>query len=95
MEMQKPYDVEALKAALKAKGIENAERVIRDVVEVSCDWLRSSMAMSKEGIVGHLDDLAIPVVNSFEKIVNSKLEALNPPAPEAPVEAQAEEKPQA
>lgn len=86
MEMQKPYDGQALVAALKKEGIEEGVKVASTVVKTAADWLRSSMKLSKDGIVGHLDDLAIPVVDSFEKMLLSKLDALSvevAPAPAA------------
>ncbi len=76
MQLVKPYDTQALVDSLKAQGIDEAEKALKAVNTTLCDWLRSSMELSKDGIVGHLDDLAIPLVNSFEKFANSKLEEL-------------------
>jgi phage terminase Nu1 subunit (DNA packaging protein) len=87
MQLAKPYDPQALVQALKAQGIEKAEETVKVVNSVVCDWLRSSMEQSKDGIVGHLDDLAIPLVNSFEKLVNSKLDDLAAKLAEAPAPA--------
>lgn len=91
MEMQKPYDKSALVDALKKQGIEEGEKVVKAVVSTLADWLRSSAALSNTGILGMLDDFAVPGVNYLEKLVNEKLDALElkleaPDAP-APVEA--------
>lgn len=87
MKLNKPYDAEALLAAGKELGIENLEIVGKQVVNLVADWLVASMQLSSEGLVGKLDDLAIPAVNSVRSLAISKLDLLSAPKAE---EAKAE-----
>lgn len=91
MDMQTPYDKAVLLEALKAQGILEAEQVVKSVVVTLADWLRSSATLSTTGLLGRLDDFAIPGINYFEKLVLEKLDALeakvNPPPVADPVVA--------
>lgn len=76
MELQKPYDGHALVEALKKEGLEGGLGALDKSVSVLADFLRSSALLSKDGIVGHLDDFLIPVINLFEKLAKEKIEAV-------------------
>jgi hypothetical protein len=93
MEMSKPYDSQALVKALEAEGIQGGLEVVKKSVAVLADFLRSSAELSKEGLVGHLDNFAIPGINYFEKLALDKLSSLEaeiaPPAPAAPESVEA------
>lgn len=86
MQLTKPFDKDALVSALKAAGIAEAEVVAKSAINVTADWLKSSISASDSGILGHVEQLALPVIDLFVNFANSKLDALVAPAPAAPVE---------
>lgn len=45
MDLQKPFDPQALIKALKAKGIADAEQLVNDELPVLFDWLNTSVGM--------------------------------------------------
>lgn len=91
MEMPKAYDKDSLVKALEKEGVVGGIDVVKKCVGVLADFLRSSAEMSKDGLIGKLDDFAIPGINYFEKLAIEKLSELEvkieTPAPVVPPEA--------
>ncbi len=96
MELSKAYDVKALADELKKEGIKDGLETLKKGVAILQVWLEKSAALSTEGIVGKLDDIAV----KGEKYVTDFIDlpawpAFNladlaeaPVAPEAPVAAE-------
>jgi propanediol dehydratase large subunit len=91
MEMTKAYDKDALVKALEKEGIEGGIEVLKKCVNIAGDWLITSADLSKDGLVGKLDDFAKPGVKYVVNVVNEQLDKLdekltpNAPVAEAPV----------
>lgn len=64
MDLQKPFDAQALISALKAAGITDAEKLVNDELGIVFDWLNSSVALEVKSIP--LLAVAIPVINELE-----------------------------
>lgn len=52
--MPEGFDVEALKAKLKARGLDLAEEAAKEVASDICDWLQESLPKSKVPFAGFL-----------------------------------------
>lgn len=76
MELSKAYDGQALLKALEQEGVQGGIDVVKKAVSVLADFLRSSAALSTTGLVGHLDDFAVPGINYFEKLALAELNKL-------------------
>jgi hypothetical protein len=65
MNLQKPFDLQALVEALKAKAIPEAEKfVTKDGLPVLFDWLNSSVKL--ESASNPLLAMAVPVIEVLE-----------------------------
>lgn len=78
MTLTKPFDLVALVAALKDKGLVDAEKVVEnDGIKVLFDWLNSSVQMEVASIP--LLSMALPVLQVLENKVIDELDKLTAP----------------
>lgn len=79
MQLQKAFDPSPLIAALKEKGIKDAEQLVNDELPVIFDWLNSSVAIEAAKIpfagqiaplvLTELETLAVTKLQEFEKSI--------------------------
>lgn len=73
MTLAKAFDPSALIAALKAKGIQDAEQLVNDELPVIFDWLNSSVAIEATTIP--LLAMAAPFLTEIEAKVTAAVQA--------------------
>jgi hypothetical protein len=63
--MEKAYDIKALVAKFKGRGLDLTEEAAKMVLEESCDWLEESAALS----VNKFDDMAALGIPQVKKLM--------------------------
>lgn len=71
--MEKAYDVSALAANLKGRGLDIAEEAAKIVVEETVKWIDESAKLSEN----KLDDLALVVLPSIKDLVLSAVDKID------------------
>lgn len=71
--MEKAYDVKALAAQLKAKGMDVAEDAAKVAVEATLDWLAESAVLSEN----KFDDLLVAIVPVVKPHVMQMLDSID------------------
>lgn len=74
MQLTKAFDPQALIAALKAKGIADAEQLVNDELPVVFDWLNTSVGMVApapygtiaQGVLVDLEQKAMAEIQALE-----------------------------
>jgi hypothetical protein len=68
--MEKPYDIKALAEKLKAKGLDVADEVLKDVVGETLDWVTESAKLSPTPF----DDVAALVAPKVKEVAFSAID---------------------
>ena len=76
MELQKAWDKDALVADLKAKGLVDAEKLLKDFVGSFLDWTVSSAAL--EAASQPLFALVPAVVSAVKPAIDAELDKIAP-----------------
>jgi len=71
--MEKPFDLKALEAKLKEKGLPQVEGLARGVVEAVFEWSEESVKASPS----KLDDLALVVIPPLKSLILSKVDEID------------------
>lgn len=73
MEAQKAYEIKALMAKFKARGLDLAEDAARMVVEETCNWVIESAVISENKIddvvalgIPQLKQILLPLVDKID-----------------------------
>jgi len=73
MEVQKPWDLKALAAGLKAEGLPVAEVAAEKVAKVTFEWLEASL-LKMGGIVAAV---AIPILASVKPSLMAEIDKID------------------
>lgn len=71
--MEKAYDLKELGKRLKARGLENAEKLVGEIYTETKEWAKESAILSPNP----WDDMAIPFYKQLDDVVLPQIEKIH------------------
>lgn len=83
--MEKAYDLKALgekiKEEAKKEGLDLAEQAVEKLAKAvyngTKSWAKESAALSKDGLLGKVDDYVAPFYDQLDSVVNPQIDKID------------------